>query len=147
MAAIEDLGTRKIVGWAMEDVISQQLTLKALKQAYMRELPPKGLLHHSDRGSQYASGVYQDLVEKQGLVPSMSRRGNCYDNACAESFFSTLKCECIHLQKFDTKVQARSAIFDYIAVFYNRIRLHSSLGYRSPVDYERTIFTECREIV
>lgn len=136
LAAIQDLYHRKIVGWAMDKTMTRQLVLTALRQAIGRERPPVDLIHHSDRGSQYASYEYQQALRDHRMVPSMSRKGNCYDNACAESFFATLKRELIYGQRFKTRAEARQAIFEYIEVFYNRIRLHSYLGYMSPVEYE-----------
>ena len=136
LAAILDLFNRKIVGWAMDKTMTRQLVLKALRQAVGRERPPAGLVHHSDRGSQYASYKYQQALKDHQIVCSMSRKGNCYDNACMESFFSTLKRELIYGRRFRTRAEARQAIFEYIEVFYNRIRLHSALGYLSPVEYE-----------
>lgn len=136
LAAIEDLFNRKIVGWAMDKTMTRQLVLKALRQAVGREQPPAGLVHHSDRGSQYASYEYQQALKDYMMVCSMSRKGNCYDNACMESFFSTLKRELIYGRRFRTRAEARQAIFEYIEVFYNRIRLHSALGYMSPLEYE-----------
>ena len=136
LAAIQDLFNRKIVGWAMDRMMSRHLVLKALNQAKGRECPPEGLIHHSDRGSQYASYDYQQALRDYKMVPSMSRKGNCYDNACIESFFGTIKRELIYGQRFMTRADARQAIFEYIEVFYNRIRLHSALGYMTPVEYE-----------
>lgn len=136
LAAIQDLYSRKIVGWAMDKTMTRQLALTALRQAIGREHPPAGLIHHSERGSQYASYEYQQALRDHDMVPSMSRKGNCYDNACAESFFGTLKRELIYGRRFNTRAEARQAIFEYIEVFYNRVRLHSYLGYMSPVEYE-----------
>ena len=136
LAAVEDLFQRKIVGWAMDSTMTRQLVLDALKQAKMRYRPPAGLIHHSDRGRQYASHEYQQALKTYQMVASMSRKGNCYDNACMESFFGTLKRELIFNYRFKTRAEARQAIFEYIEIFYNRIRLHSALGYMSPVEYE-----------
>ncbi len=138
LAAIEDLFHRKIVGWAMDSTMTRQLTLDALMQAVRRYKPSPGLIHHSDRGSQYASHDYQRTLRDNQFITSMSRKGNCYDNACMESFFGTLKMELIYGNRFKTRAEARQAIFEYIEVFYNRIRLHSSLGYMSPLEYEQT---------
>lgn len=137
LAAIEDLFQRKIVGWAMDATMTRQLVLDALRQAVWRYRPPAGLIHHSDRGSQYACHDYQQALRDYGMICSMSRKGNCYDNACMESFFGTLKRELIYGSRFKTRAEARQAIFEYIEVFYNRIRLHSALGYMSPVEYEQ----------
>lgn len=136
LAAVEDLFHRKIVGWAMDSTMTRKLTIDALRQGIQRYRPSKGLLHHSDRGSQYASHDYQQVLKSHGITPSMSRKGNCYDNACMESFFGTLKRELIYGNHFKTRAEARQAIFEYIEVFYNRIRLHSSIGYMSPNEYE-----------
>ncbi|SFR19093.1 Integrase core domain-containing protein [Desulfoscipio geothermicus DSM 3669] len=120
----------------MDKTMTRQLVLDALKQAMQRYRPLAGLIHHSDRGSQYASHEYQQALKDYGILASMSRKGNCYDNACMESFFGTLKHELIYGNRFRTRNQARQAIFEYIEIFYNRIRLHSALGYMSPVEFE-----------
>ncbi len=137
LAALLDLYSRRVVGWAMGHQHTQQLVAQALDMAIAQRDPQPGLIPHSDQGSQYAAGLYQQSLIQRGLVPSMSRKGNCYDNACAESFFSTLKNELIHHCDFHTREQARSAIFDYIEVFYNRQRRHASLGYVSPAQFEQ----------
>lgn len=137
LAAIEDLFNRKIVGWAMDSTMTRQLTLAALRQAVQRYRPSAGIIHHSDRGSQYASHDYQQALKDNEMIASMSRKGNCYDNACIESFFGTLKRELIYGNRFRTRAQARQEIFEYIEVFYNRIRLHSTLGYMSPVEFDQ----------
>lgn len=136
LAAIMDLYSRKIVGWAMSERIDTVLILKALAMALLHRRPPANLLFHSDRGVQYASGDYRNALSKAGLIASMSRRGNCYDNAAMESFWSTLKLELVYRRCFETRAQARTQIFDYIESFYNRQRTHSALAYRSPVDFE-----------
>ena len=136
LAVILDLYSRRVVGWAMSERIDRHLVLNALDMALKGRQPPHGLLHHSDRGSQYASEDYQQLLEARGIQCSMSRKGNCWDNAVAESFFSSLKMERVYEADFATHEQARAAIFAYIEVFYNRKRRHSSLGYVSPVDFE-----------
>jgi transposase InsO family protein len=136
VAAIMDLYSRKIVGWAMGEHIDTALILKALFMALLHRQPPANLLFHSDRGVQYASTDYRSALTQAGLVASMSRKGNCYDNAAMESFWSTLKLELVYRRDFQTRAQARSEIFDYIEVFYNRQRSHSSLNYLSPVDFE-----------
>ncbi|WP_243120817.1 IS3 family transposase [Pelotomaculum sp. FP] len=141
LAAIEDLFQRKIVGWAMDSTMTRQLVLDALRQAVWRYRPSAGLIHHSDRGSQYASHEYQQALKDYEMNASMSRKGNCYDNACMESFFGTLKRELIYGTRFKTRAEARQAIFEYIEVFYNRVRLHSALGYMSPVEYEQSFKT------
>ena len=136
LAVILDLYSRRVVGWAMSERIDRHLALNALDMALQGRQPPHGLLHPSDRGSQYASEDSQQLLEARGIQCSMSRKGNCWDNAVAESFFSSLKMERVYEADFATHEQARAAIFEYIEVFYNRKRRHSSLGYVSPVDFE-----------
>jgi transposase InsO family protein len=139
LAVVLDLFSRQVVGWAMGQSIDTQLVLGALDMALKSRKPPRGLLHHSDRGSQYASADYQRALEQRGIRCSMSRKGNCWDNAVVESFFSSLKMELVHEADFATREQASSALFEYIEVFYNRKRRHSSLGYLSPVEYERSV--------
>ena len=136
VAAIMDLYSRKIVGWAMGERIDTALILKALFMALLHRQPPASLLFHSDRGVQYASTDYRTALTQAGLVASMSRKGNCYDNAAMESFWSTLKLELVYRRDFQTRAQARSEIFEYIEAFYNRQRSHSALNYLSPVDFE-----------
>lgn len=136
LAVVLDLFGRRIVGWSMQPTLERGLVLAALEHALQRRQPPPGLLHHSDRGSQYASADYQALLAQAQMRSSMSRKGNCWDNAAMESFFATLKAE-LSVSIFDSHAAARSAVFDYIERFYNRVRLHSTLGYRSPVAYER----------
>lgn len=136
VAAILDLYSRKIVGWAMGAHIDTALILKALFMALLHRQPPASLLFHSDRGVQYASADYRKALTQAGLITSMSRRGNCYDNAAMESFWSTLKLELIYRRNFATRTHAKNEIFDYIEVFYNRLRSHSALNYVSPVDFE-----------
>ena len=138
LAAVLDCFSRKIVGWSMADHMESDLVGDALKMALLQRDPPRtaDLLHHSDRGVQYASDGYQHLLRRHGIESSMSGRGDCYDNAMMESFWATLKSELVHQQKFTTQEQARSSIFEYIEVFYNRQRLHSSLGYVSPESFE-----------
>jgi putative transposase len=136
VAAIMDLYSRKIVGWAMGEHIDTALILKALFMALLHQQPPAGLLFHSDRGVQYASADYRSALAQAGLVASMSRKGNCYDNAAMESFWSTLKLELVYRRNFQTRAHAESEIFDFIEVFYNRQRSHSALNYLSPVDFE-----------
>jgi putative transposase len=136
VAAIMDLYSRKIIGWAMGEHIDTALILKALFMALLHRQPPANLLFHSDRGVQYASGDYRSALAQAGLIASMSRKGNCYDNAAMESFWSTLKLELVYRRDFQTRAQAQSEIFDYIEAFYNRQRSHSALNYLSPVDFE-----------
>jgi transposase InsO family protein len=136
LAAVEDLYSRKIVGWSMSDRIDSRLVVDALEMAVQRELPGEGLVAHSDRGVQYASEHYQALLRKHGLTCSMSRKGNCWDNAPMESFFATLKKELIHQEQYATREAARRSVFEYIEAFYNRVRRHSALGYVSPEQFE-----------
>jgi transposase InsO family protein len=136
LAVVMDLFSRRIVGWSMQETMDRGLVITALKMALTARRPPVGLLLHSDRGSQYASHDYQQLLKQAGCRCSMSRKGNCWDNAPVESFFSTLKLELIHERRYETRQQARAGIFEFIEVWYNRQRLHSSLGYLSPADYE-----------
>ena len=144
LAVILDLFSRRIVGWSMSEQITRQIALNALAMALSRRQPPRGLIHHSDRGSQYASDEYRRLLAANGIVGSMSRRGNCWDNAVAESFFSTLKLELVHEHDWATRAEARAAIFEYLEVFYNGQRRHSSLDYVSPVAFERRYRQEAR---
>lgn len=137
VAIVMNLETRKIIGLSMANTLSQELASTALKEAVGRQTPPEGLIHHSDRGRQYASYAYQALLKESGITPSMSRSGNCYDNAFAESFFATLKTELVHGERYRTRQEARLSIFEYVEVFYNRQRKHSALGYKSPEQYER----------
>jgi len=136
LAAILDLYSRKIVGWAMSPHNDTALVLAALTMALRQRPRPTNLLFHSDQGAPYASGPYRQALDRAGLQPSMSRKGNCYDNATMESFWSTLKLELVYRTAFATRAQARAQIFDYIEVFYNRQRLHSALAYHSPIDFE-----------
>jgi putative transposase len=136
LAGVIDLCSRKIVGWSMADHMKTDLVSDALKMAITRRLPGPDLLHHSDRGVQYASDDYQHLLQSHQMQSSMSGRGNCWDNACAESFWATLKTELVHHEQYATREQARQSIFEYIEIFYNRKRLHSSLGYLSPEAFE-----------
>jgi transposase InsO family protein len=137
LAVFLDLFSRQVVGWAMSAWMTADLVMDALQMARWRRRPGKGLLVHSDRGSQYASGRFQALLKDQGYVCSMSRKGNCWDNAPAESFFHTLKTELIHHRRFETREQAKQEIFEYIEVFYNRQRKHSTLGYRTPSEFDQ----------
>jgi transposase InsO family protein len=136
LAVIMDLYSRNIIGWAMDKRMTDELVINALKMALFKRKIATGLLLHSDRGAQYASHDYQSLLKDYGITCSMSGQGNCYDNAPMESFFHSLKVECIYSQIFATRNEAKSAIFDYIEIFYNRQRKHSSLNYMSPVNYE-----------
>ena len=136
LAVLLDLYSRHVVGWAMAAKAKTDLPLAALDMAVARRAPQPGLIHHTDQGIQYASSRYRQRLEDYGAVASMSRKGNCLDNAVAESFFSTLKNELVYGEDFSTREQAKAAVFDYIEVFYNRQRRHQSLGYLSPNDFE-----------
>jgi putative transposase len=139
LAAVEDLYSRKVVGWSMAEHLESRLVVDALEMAVRRRLPDEGLLAHSDRGSQYASEHYQLLLARHGIACSMSRRADCWDNAPMESFFASLKKELVHDADFATRAEARAAIFEYVEVFYNGQRRHSSLGYVSPTEYEQSL--------
>jgi transposase InsO family protein len=134
LAAVKDMATREIIGWSMADHLRTGLCIDALGMALQRHPPTPGLLHHSDRGGQYASEPYRAVLARHGIVQSMSRRGNCLDNAPMESVFAALKVEHVHHCRFRTRAAAKAAVFDYIEVFYNRQRLHSALGYRTPTE-------------
>jgi transposase InsO family protein len=136
LAIVLDLHSRRVVGWAFAQSLHTALPLAALRMALHQRRPPPGLLHHSDRGAQYASAEYRALLSTHGLEPSMSRTANPYDNAAVESFFATLKLECLHGRSLTTASETQARIFDYLETFYNRQRLHSALGYQSPVDFE-----------
>ena len=137
LAVVLDLFSRRIVGWSMQPRLDRSLVLKALQSALGHRRPEAGLVHHSDRGSQYASSDFQQMLCQQGIACSMSRRGNCWDNAPVESFFGTLKQELVNRCRFPTREAARQEVFAYIEVWYNRQRRHSSLGYVSPAEFER----------
>ena len=136
LAVVIDLYSRRVVGWSMADNMKTKLVNDALIMAIWKRKPKKGLLWHTDRGSQYASVDHRKLLKRHGIKQSMSRKGNCWDNAVSESFFHTLKTECVNHEKYPTREQAKKSIFDYIEVFYNRQRIHSSNDYLSPVDFE-----------
>lgn len=139
VALVMDLCSRRIVGWAMADHLRSALTCDALRMALRRRRPGAGLLHHSDRGVQYACDAYQDLLKEHGMICSMSRRGDCYDNAPMESLMGTLKRELVHHERYATHEQARQSIFEFIEVFYNRRRRHSAIGYVSPESFEASL--------
>lgn len=141
LAVLIDLYSRRVVGWAMSSRIDQKLTLSALRMALAQRRPDKGFIHHTDRGSQYAAHAYQDELRRAGAIVSMSRKGNCWDNAPSESFFSTIKTELIHEKRFRTRDEAKGAILRYL-MWYNAHRLHSSLDYLSPMHFERLQLTD-----
>jgi transposase InsO family protein len=141
LAAVMDLYSRKIVGWAISYSLHAAVVQSALQQALTARRPDPGLIHHSDRGTQYASSAFRALLHTHQIAPSMSATGYCYDNANMESFWSTLKGELIQNQTYHDLFAARSAIFEYIEVFYNRLRLHSALGYQPPVEFEQNQLT------
>jgi putative transposase len=136
LVAVLDVFSRRVIGWAMHQLLDAQLVIAALRMALAQRCPNQRLIIHSDRGAQFASAAYRQVLTQHRLLPSMSRKGNCYDNAFIESFWSTLKYELVYHHRFATCPEARTAIFDYIETFYNRIRLHSSLAYVSPINYE-----------
>ena len=136
LVAVLDVFSRRVVGWAMSQLLDAPLVIAALRMALNQRHYSQNLILHSDRGAQFASAAYRQVLAQHGLTASMSRKGNCYDNAFIESFFSTLKYELIYHHRFGSFAQARTAIFDYIETFYNRIRLHSSLAYQSPISFE-----------
>jgi len=140
LSFVLDLYSRGVVGLAMSERITDDLTQSALNQAIGRRNPQAGLIHHSDRGSQYASGNYQTLLKEHGITPSMSRKGDCWDNAVAESFIHTLKVEKVNRYRFKTRDEAKNKIFEYVEMYYNRKRTHSSLGYFSPFEFEKRSF-------
>ena len=137
LATVKDIFTKEIVGWATDDNMRTELCKRALNNAVMRHKPPRGVIHHSDRGVQYCSYDYQELLKKHNMVCSMSRKGNCFDNACAETFFSTIKCEMLYNNNYATREDARRDIFWYIEVFYNRKRRHQALGYLTPYEFKQ----------
>jgi transposase InsO family protein len=139
LAVVLDLYSRRVIGWAMAAIQNEALIERAFQMALLARHPSAGVLFHSDRGSQYTSDAYQALLVDADVTVSMSRTGNCYDNAVTESFFGTLKGECVERFSFQTRGQARQTIFEYVECFYNRIRRHSSLGYVSPVEYEQRV--------
>jgi transposase InsO family protein len=137
LAAVLDLFSRGIVGLAMDKTIADTLTTQAMRQAIFHRRPGKGLILHSDRGSQYAGNDFKAILAENEFIGSMSRKGDCWDNAVAESFFHTLKVELVHRNKFRTREEAKRKIFEYVEMYYNRRRAHSTLGYLSPFEYER----------
>ncbi len=136
LAAVMDLYSRRVVGWAVRSRLTRDLVIAALRQAIVQRRPPAGLLHHSDRGSQYASGEYRAILRQHGMIASMSGKGNCYDNAAMESCFKTVKVEWVYRRSYQLRREVTPDLFEYIEMFYNRKRRHSALGYQSPVDFE-----------
>jgi putative transposase len=145
LAVVLDLYTRQIVGWAMRERMTQDLVIDALCMAWFRRHPQAGLIHHSDRGSQYCSAAFQKQLRQYGMLASMSRKGNCWDNAPTESFFNSLKNERVHGARYATRDEARADVFEYVEVFYNRSRRHSALGGVSPVSFYHTWLTKQSE--
>ena len=141
LAVILDLFGRHIVGWAMDNHLGQQLVVNALQQAIWRRRPPKGVIFHSDQGVQYACQAFRNLLHRHKFIQSMSGKGNCYDNAVVESFFHTLKTELIYFENYSTREDAKNSIFEYIEIYYNRDRMHSTLNYYSPVQFEQMWIT------
>jgi transposase InsO family protein len=141
LACVMDLASRRIVGWSMSDRMQADLVCQALKSAYWRRQPTGGLIMHSDRGSQYASDSHRHLIKSYKMIQSMSRKGNCWDNAAMESFFKTLKVERVHLLRYETRALAKLDIVDWIEGFYNQKRMHSSIDYRTPIDAESSLMT------
>jgi len=142
LAVVLDLFSRKVVGLSMSPSLHTELVLKALEQALQRRQPSNSLQHHSDRGCQYTSEAFQALLAKNNIICSMSGAGNCYDNAVAESFFHSLKTECIYFERYDNRQQAMNSIFEYVEVFYNNQRRHSTLGYLPPVEFEHRYYQQ-----
>ena len=137
LCVVVDLYSRRVVGWSMDKGLGAELAMRALLMALLTRRPPRGLVLHTDRGVQYCATAFRRLSGERGIVQSMSRKGDCWDNACAETFFASLKTELVGDRIFATREQARREIFEYIEVFYNRQRLHSYLGYVTPVEFER----------
>lgn len=138
MAVVIELFSRQVVGWSMNERMKTSLVNDALLMAIWQRKPAKGLISHTDRGSQYASHSHRELLKLHGIEQSMSRKGNCWDNAVAESFFHTLKGELTNHEQFQTREEAKQKIFNYIEAYYNRVRMHSANDYLSPVEYEKT---------
>ena len=139
LAIMIDLYSRKVVGWSMSDRNNVKLVSAALQMALDERSPDRGLIHHTDRGNLYAAQSYRTILDKYGLIASMSRKGDCYDNAVAESFFASLKNELVHFKNYNTRQEAKSDIFRYIEIFYNRQRIHQTLGYQTPLQKEESV--------
>ena len=142
LATVMDLYSRRILGWAMDKRMTKELVILALERAITTQKPTKGLIHHSDRGTQYCSKAYQAILKKHGIISSMSRKGNCYDNACIESFHSVIKKEWIFHEKYRTRIQAKASILEYILHFYNCRRIHGTIGYKTPMAYEKNYYKQ-----
>lgn len=142
LAGVMDLCSRRIVGWSLKETLATELVEAAMHMALDARTPGEGLLHHSDRGCQYASSAYRGRLKDAGIQMSMSRRGNCYDNAVIESFWGKLKTEMLHHRRFKTKEDARTAVFEYIEMFYNPVRRHAAIGYVSPVEFEKNLLAK-----
>lgn len=147
LASIMDLFSRRIIGWHISERMTKELVIKAFNRAKNKHQPRPGLIHHSDQGSQYTSHEYQNLLRKYHIITSMSRRGNCYDNACIESFHSIIKKELIFHEHYQTREQAKHSIFDYIETFYNYKRIHSANHYMSPIDYEKQYWRNQEQVI
>jgi putative transposase len=139
LCTILDLYSRRVVGWSLSSFVDTELVLMAVAMAVIRRRPPRGLMFHSDRGVQYTSGQFKGIAHGHGFIQSMSRKGDCWDNACAETFFKTLRAELIRGKTYRSKEEARAQIFEYVEIFYNRKRLHSYLGYLTPTEYEELV--------
>ena len=147
LAGVKDAHTCELVGWSMSSTMTKRLVIDALRMAYQRKKPTQGLIHHSDRGSQYCSKTYYNLLKTYNMTPSMSRKGNCWDNAPMESFFASLKTECVYQQRLKTREQAKTLIFDYIEVFYNNQRRHQSLNYMTPANFSKQHYQNLQKLV
>ncbi len=141
LAVVLDLYSRRVVGWHVDKYITKELVIKALNQAVINRRLHRDIIFHSDQGIQYASNEFRSVLDKEGIEQSMSRKGNCYDNAVSESFFHTLKTELVYFERYDSREEAKLSIFEYIEVFYNRKRIHSSIGYKSPAQFEDQAMT------
>lgn len=140
LATVMDLYSRRILGWAMDKRMTTELVIVALKRAINKQPPKRGLIHHSDRGTQYCSKAYRALLDQYGIISGMSLKGNCYDNACIESFHSVIKKEWIFHEKYRTRAQAQVSILEYILHFYNCRRIHGTIGYKTPIAYEKEYY-------
>lgn len=147
LAGVKDAFTCELIGWAMSHRMGKDLVIDALRMAYQRKKPEAGLIHHSDRGSQYCSRAYQNLLKSYRMIASMSRKGNCWDNAPMESFFAALKTECIYQQRLETRKQAKTLIFDYIEIFYNQVRRHQSLNNLTPSNFNKRFYQQPLKLV